>query len=75
MDSRNPCQNRLLAELQAAEFHRLSPNLELVEIKRQEVLYHAGGKMSYVYFPTSATISIDYVLENGATSEIGRAHV
>ncbi|WP_373986971.1 Crp/Fnr family transcriptional regulator [Duganella sp. BuS-21] len=66
----DPVQNRLLAELELAEFHRLFPHLELVKLVRKDVLYQAGGKMFYVYFPTSATISIDYVLENGGTSEI-----
>jgi len=66
----NPTQNRLLAELDLTEFHRLSPYLELVNMERGHVLYQMGAKMMYVYFPTTATISIDYVLEDGATSEI-----
>jgi CRP-like cAMP-binding protein len=68
----NPTQNRLLAELELAEFHRLSPHLELVDMARGDVLYQAHGKMTYVYFPTTATISVDYVLEDGGTSEISR---
>jgi CRP-like cAMP-binding protein len=68
----NPVQNRLLAELELAEFHRLSPHLELVDMARGDVLYQAHGKMMYVYFPTTATISVDYVLEDGGTSEITR---
>lgn len=66
----NPTHNRLLAELELTEFHRLSPYLELVNMERGHVLYQMGAKMAYVYFPTTATISIDYVLEDGATSEI-----
>ncbi len=66
----DPTKNHLLAGLECAEFHRLSPYLELVGLARGEVLYQSGGKMMYVYFPITATISIDYVLENGATSEI-----
>jgi CRP-like cAMP-binding protein len=68
----NPTQNRLLAELELAEFHRLSPHLELVAVARGDVLYQAHGKMMYVYFPTTATISVDYMLEDGGTSEITR---
>ncbi|MDB5977378.1 MAG: Crp/Fnr family transcriptional regulator [Nevskia sp.] len=68
----NPTQNRLLAELELAEFHRLSPHLELVDLARGDVLYQADGKMMYVYFPTTATISVDFVLEDGGTSEIAR---
>jgi CRP-like cAMP-binding protein len=65
-----PTQNRLLAELELTEFHRLSPYLELVNMERGHVVYQMGAKMTYVYFPTTATISTDYVLEDGATSEI-----
>ena len=68
----SPLKNRLLAELDRAEFHRLSPYLELIALDRGDVLYQAGGKMAYVYFPVTATISIDYLLEDGGTSEITR---
>jgi CRP-like cAMP-binding protein len=68
----HPLKNRLLAELDRAEFHRLSPFLELISLAHGDVLYQAGGKMDYVYFPVTATISIDFLLENGGTSEITR---
>lgn len=66
----DPVQNRLLAQLELPEFLRLSPYLELISLTREDVLYQAGGRMMYVYFPTTATISIDYVLQNGGTSEL-----
>jgi CRP-like cAMP-binding protein len=66
----DPIQNRLLAELDLAEFHRLSPYLEPVDLARGDVLYRAGGKMEYVYFPTTVTIAVEYMLEDGGTSEI-----
>lgn len=68
----NPLKNRLLAELDRAEFHRLSPFLELISLAHGDVLYQANGKMVYVYFPVTATISIDCLLEDGGTSEITR---
>jgi len=34
------------------------------------VLYQSGGDMMHLSFPTSAIISIDYVLEDGGTSQI-----
>lgn len=34
------------------------------------VLYESGSQMPYVYFPTTAIISLLYVLENGASAEI-----
>ena len=33
-------------------------------------MYEAGGKLSYVYFPTSAIISLLYVMKDGASAEI-----
>jgi CRP-like cAMP-binding protein len=66
----DPTQNRILAELDLAEFHRLSPYLELVALARGDVIYQAGGMMKHVYFPTTVTIAIEYILEDGGTSEI-----
>ena len=68
----HPLKNRLLAELDRSEFHRLSPFMELISLAHGDVLYQADGKMTYVYFPVTATISIDYLLEDGGTSEITR---
>jgi CRP-like cAMP-binding protein len=62
--------NGLLAALPAAEFARLSPHLELVPMLLGDVLYESGGKLHYVYFPTTAIVSLHYVLEDGGSSEI-----
>ena len=35
-----------------------------------EVLYESGGQLKHVYFPTTAIVSLLYVLENGSTAEI-----
>ncbi|GAA4014829.1 Crp/Fnr family transcriptional regulator [Actimicrobium antarcticum] len=66
----DPNQNHLLAALLDAEFDRLSPHLELVQMKLGDILYESGGKLEHVYFPTSAIISLHYLLENGSSSEI-----
>lgn len=66
----NPNQNHLLAALLDAEFDRLSPHLEPVMMRLGDVLYESGGVPSHVYFPTSAIVSLHYVLENGSSSEI-----
>lgn len=65
-----PDQNSLLAALPAAEFERLKTQLELVHLPLGDVLCESGGRLSYVYFPTSSIISLHYILENGASSEI-----
>ncbi|MDO8412894.1 MAG: Crp/Fnr family transcriptional regulator [Gallionellaceae bacterium] len=65
----NPIQNRLLAALPKAELERIEPALELVTMKLGEVLCESGGKIQYVYFPTTSIVSIHYVMENGASAE------
>jgi CRP-like cAMP-binding protein len=63
-------KNRLLAALPDAEWQRWLPKLELVEMPLGEVLYESGGTLSHVYFPTTAIVSLLYVMENGASAEI-----
>ncbi|MBU1691252.1 MAG: Crp/Fnr family transcriptional regulator [Gammaproteobacteria bacterium] len=69
-DSHAVRQNLLLAGLPAAEFERLSPHLELVQMRLGDVLYESGGELRYVYFPTTCIISLLYVMEDGASVEI-----
>jgi CRP-like cAMP-binding protein len=65
-----PEQNHLLAAIPAEVFDRLAHHLELVAMPLGEVLYESGGKLHHVYFPTTAIVSLHYVMENGATAEI-----
>ena len=66
----SPLQNRLLAALPAAEFERLSPNLELVPMRLGEVLCESNCHLSHVYFPTTSILSLQYVMESGSSAEI-----
>ncbi|WP_317203516.1 Crp/Fnr family transcriptional regulator [Janthinobacterium sp.] len=66
----DPNQNHLLAAMLDADFARLEPQLELVPMLLGDVLYESGGKLQYVYFPTTAIVSLHYLLENGGSSEI-----
>lgn len=66
----SPNQNLLLAALPPAEFERIAPRLEWVAMPLGEVIYESGGQLRHVYFPTTAIVSLHYVLENGASSEI-----
>ena len=71
MSSTNdPNQNHLLAALLDAEFDRLAPHLELIPMPLGDVIYESGGKLNYVYFPTTSIVSLHYLLENGGSSEI-----
>ena len=64
-------QNELLRALGRADLERLFPHLELVQLKKGEYLYEFGSKFDYAYFPTNAIVSLHYVMEDGATTEIG----
>jgi CRP-like cAMP-binding protein len=66
----DPNQNHLLAALLDAEFDRLAPHLELIPLLLGDVLCESGDKLDYVYFPTTAIISLHYLLEDGGSSEI-----
>ncbi|QDQ27934.1 Crp/Fnr family transcriptional regulator [Chitinimonas arctica] len=70
IDPTNPRDNHLLAALPEAEWLRWLPQLEAVELPLGHVLYESGSKMSHVYFPTTAIVSLLYVMENGAPAEI-----
>jgi len=66
----SPNQNHLLAALPAAEFERLASHLELVPMLLGDTLYEPGGQLSHVYFPTTAIVSLLYVMESGVSAEI-----
>ena len=65
-----PLQNHLLAALPAEAFNRLAPHLELVPMLLGAVLCESGASIQHVYFPTTSIVSLQYVMESGATSEI-----
>jgi len=65
----SPDQNHLLAALPAAEFEPLAAHLELVPMRLGEMLYEPGGQLQYAYFPTTAIVSLHYVMETGASAE------
>jgi CRP-like cAMP-binding protein len=65
--------NHLIAALPQEEFIRLKPNLEPVSLALGEVIYESGEQLDYLYFPTTAIISLLYIMENGSTAEIGMA--
>jgi len=67
---RRPKDNHLLAALPEAEWQRWLPELEWVQMPLGEVLYESGVTLSHVYFPTTAIVSLLYVMENGASAEI-----
>jgi len=71
MDSTSdPKSNLLLAALPPAQWKRWLSEVEAVDLPLGKVLYESGATMKHVYFPTTAIVSLLYVMENGASAEI-----
>jgi CRP-like cAMP-binding protein len=62
--------NRLLALLPATDRARLDAELEEISMAVGDVVYESGSLQDYVYFPTTAIVSLAYVMADGATAEI-----
>ena len=65
-----PKDNQLLAALPPPDWDRWLPQLERVSMPLGQVVYESGRTLSHVYFPTTAIVSLLYVMENGASAEI-----
>ncbi len=65
----SPNQNHLLAALPTAEFEPLAAHLELVPLLLGQMLYEPGSQLQHAYFPTTAIVSLHYVMESGASAE------
>jgi CRP-like cAMP-binding protein len=66
----DPRQNHLLAALSPDVQGRLFPHLELTELPLRSLLYESGRPMRHVYFPTDSIISMQYLLESGASTAL-----
>jgi len=66
----DPKSNRLLAALSDADWQRWRLRLERVDLKLGQILYEPSSPPVYASFPTSAIVSLQYVMGSGASSEI-----
>ena len=66
----DPRSNALLFSIPASEWSRWSIYLEPVSLTRGQVLSEPGRAPGYVYFPTTAIVSLLYMTEDGASSEL-----
>jgi len=60
--------NHLLAAVPHDHWPLWLPSLEYVEMPLGQVLYEAGSTWSHVYFPTTAIVSLLYVMQNGESA-------
>ena len=64
-------RNRLLASLPEADFERLRPSLEPVELAYRQSLYQANRTITHVYFFETGVGSLVKTMKNGDASEVG----
>ncbi len=63
-------RNRLLDALSLDQWERWRPQLEYEDLALERILYDPGDTLSHVYFPTTAIVSLLYVMKNGESGEI-----
>ena len=63
-------QNHLLAAISQNEWNALEPDMEEVDFSVNQVLCESGKTPAYMYFPTTAIVSLLYMTEDGASSEV-----
>ena len=62
--------NRLLARLPLDEYARLSPHLQLINLKFKQILYEAQAPIEHAYFPIRVVLSAMILMENGNAIEV-----
>lgn len=62
--------NHLLARLPASVYEAWQPYLESADMPLGQVLYESGTTMSHMYFPTTAVVSLLYLMQNGESAEV-----
>ncbi len=66
----SPRQNQILADLPDADYERLLPYLEFMQLASGSTLHEAGGHSNFAYFPTDGIVSPLCVMENGAAAAV-----
>lgn len=63
-------ENHLLGALPLSEFELLASHLQLQRLRPGQLLADSGEKIKQVYFPSTAIISLVFLMEDGATAEV-----
>ncbi len=61
--------NRLLGALEATDFARLRPHLQIVQLEPQTILADLGDRIRHLYFPHSAVICLMAVMRERGVAE------
>lgn len=67
----NHLKNRILADLTDAEYQRMWPHLETIDLSSGTIIYELGQPIDYVYFPLGSMISLVTQMEDGKIVEVG----
>jgi len=65
-----PTQNLILSALPPADYQRLLPELEYVEMPLGHSLYESGAHLPHVYFLVEGIVSLLYVTKGGNSAEL-----
>ena len=63
-------RNRLLCALPEQDLQELLPDLEYIELRREQVLVDADSSLDHVFFPDSGVISVVAVYPDGSIIEM-----
>jgi len=62
-------RNHVLSAMAPADRQAITPHLQAVELASGEILYEPGYEVDWVYFPTTAVLSVITVMADGRTVE------
>ncbi len=66
----DPQLNDVLASLPKADWFRFSKSAEIVQLQRGKMLCDTGIRPDYVFFPTTAIVSLQHATRDGHCTEI-----
>jgi hypothetical protein len=66
---RHVASNLLLSSLGRRELGALQPHLKTVKFEQAQILHEAGDRISGVYFPFDAIVSLVVILKTGESIE------
>ncbi len=66
----SPVENHILSSISAEESARLRPSMQHTTLSLGQVIYEAGARLDYLYFPTTCVVSWLYTTQDGSTAEV-----
>jgi CRP-like cAMP-binding protein len=71
VESTQRVSNGLLSSLPSDIYQSLTKHMAPVDLSFDQVLYEAGEKVEYVYFPNNTVVSLLGFIDDGTTVEVG----